>query len=480
MGDKQRDDRLAKLDELRKLGADPYGARFSTDGSLKRIADSFDPAQAPPRRVTAAGRIMANRPHGKAAFVDIRDWSGHIQVYVRRDRVGEDAFKLYELLDVGDIIGAQGELQKTRTGETTVFAEKITLLAKSLRPLPEKFHGLRDVEIRQRQRYLDLIANEDSMQAFLKRTRIVRTIRRWLDDRGFVEVETPMMHHIAGGAAAKPFITHHNALDLDLYLRIAPELHLKRLVVGGMAKVYEINRNFRNEGIDTKHNPEFTMIEIYEAFSDFEGMIRLAEELVSDVVREVAGNPRIPYGEREIDFTPPWRRVRYAEVLRETAGVDIRDEAAVRAKVAGLKLEVEGRSHDDLVDALFGTTAEPHLVQPTFVTHFPASMCPLAKFDPADQGVALRFELIVAGMEIVNAYSELNDPVEQLRRFERQAGGDASKVDYDYVAALEHGLPPTGGYGMGIDRLAMLLLNRQSIRDVILFPLLRPEGKEQC
>ena len=382
---------------------------------------------------------------------------------------------MFNLFDLGDIIGAEGELHKTRTGEITIFADKITVLSKALRPLPEKFHGLKDVETRQRKRYLDLIANEESMQAFLKRTKIVRTIRQWLDDRGYVEVETPMMHSIAGGAAAKPFTTHHNALDLDLFLRIAPELHLKRLVVGGMDKVYEINRNFRNEGIDTRHNPEFTMIEIYTAYSDFNGMIELAEQLVMHVVQQVNGGMKVQYGELEIDFTPPWRRVRYAEIIRENAGVDIADADAVRAKAAELKIDPK-LSHDELVDKLFGETVEPKLIQPTFVTHFPASMCPLAKSDPDDPGLALRFETIVAGMEIINAYSEQNDPIVQLERFESQAGPDKSKVDYDYVEALEHGLPPTGGFGMGIDRLSMLLLNKQSIRDVILFPLLRPEG----
>jgi len=488
MSDKQREDRLVKLEELRKLGIEPYGRRFATTGSLKEIADSFAEGE-PLRRVTAAGRIISLRPHGKAGFLTLRDWTGRLQVYVRKDVVGEEAFEVFRLLDLGDIIGAEGELQKTRTGEITVFAQKITVLSKSLRPLPEKFHGLKDVEIRQRKRYLDLIANDDSMQAFLKRTKIVRTIRQWLDDRGYVEVETPMMHSIAGGATAKPFTTHHNALDLDLFLRIAPELHLKRLVVGGMDKVYEINRNFRNEGIDTRHNPEFTMIEIYTAYSDFAGMIELTEQLVSYVVGQVNGSLQVPYGEQTLDFTPPWRRARYADLIREHADVDINDDAAVRAKAAELKLLPEGGqqwpapTHDELVDKLFGECAEPKLIQPTFVTHFPASMCPLAKSDPDAPSVALRFEVIAAAMEIVNAYSELNDPIDQMQRFRRQVCDrhgcvDTSKIDYDFVEALEHGLPPTGGFGMGIDRLAMLLLNKQSIRDVILFPLLRPEKTE--
>jgi len=490
MSDKQREDRLAKLEELRKLGIEPYGRRFGTTGSLKEIADSFVEGE-PARRVTAAGRIISLRPHGKAGFLTLRDWTGRLQVYVRKDVVGDEAFEIFGLLDLGDVLGAEGELHKTRTGEITVFADKVTVLSKSLRPLPEKFHGLKDIEIRQRKRYLDLIANDDSMQAFLKRTKIVRTIRQWLDDRGYIEVETPMMHSIAGGATAKPFTTHHNALDLDLFLRIAPELHLKRLVVGGMDKVYEINRNFRNEGIDTRHNPEFTMIEIYTAYSDFAGMIELTEQLVSHVVGQVNGALQVAYGEQTLDFTPPWCRARYADLIREHAGADINDDAAVRAKAAELKLLPEGGqlrtsrpppapTHDELVDKLFGECVEPKLIQPTFVTHFPASMCPLAKSDPDDSSVALRFEVITATMEIVNAYSELNDPIDQMQRFQRQACDrsgrrDASKIDYDFVEALEHGLPPTGGFGMGIDRLAMLLLNKQSIRDVILFPLLRPE-----
>ena len=480
MSDKQREDRLAKLEELRKRGVEPYGRRFAATGSLKEIADSFvEGEREPARRVVAAGRIISLRPHGKAGFLTLRDWTGRLQVYVRKDVVGDDTFEIFKLLDLGDILGAEGELHKTRTGEITVFAEKITVLSKSLRPLPEKFHGLRDVEIRQRKRYLDLISNDESMQAFLKRTKIVHTIRQWLDDRGYVEVETPMMHSIAGGATAKPFTTHHNALNFDLFLRIAPELHLKRLVVGGMDKVYEINRNFRNEGIDSRHNPEFTMIEIYRAYSDFAGMIELTEQLVSHVVEQVNGSLQVAYGEQTLDFTPPWRRARYADLIREHAGADIDDDAAVRAKAAELKLD-PALSHDEMVDKLFGECVEPKLIQPTFVTHFPASMCPLAKSDPDNPNVALRFEVIAATMEIVNAYSELNDPIDQMQRFERQACDrsghrDVSKIDYDFVEALEHGLPPTGGFGMGIDRLAMLLLNKQSIRDVILFPLLRPE-----
>ncbi len=477
MSDKQREDRLRKLEELRNRGIEPYGERFETTGCLKELAEGFSDETAG-KRVVAAGRIVSNRPHGKAGFLDIRDWTGRIQAYLRKDRVGDEAFEIYKLLDLGDILGVEGELQKTRTGEVTIFADKIKLLAKALRPLPEKYHGLKDVELRQRRRYLDLIANEEAMQAFLKRTHIVRSIRGWLDDRGFVEVETPMMHHIAGGAAAKPFMTHHNALDIDLYMRIAPELHLKRLVVGGMEKVYEINRNFRNEGISARHNPEFTMIEIYQAYSDFDGMMELAEGLITHVVEEVNGSLLVPYGDLELNFSTPWRRGRYADLVREYAGVDVHDAEEAAEKAARLGVDVANLSHDEIIDGLFSKAVEPNLTQPTFVTHFPATMCPLAKFDPEDPSAALRFELFVAGMEIVNAYSELNDPIEQMKRFEKQAAGDVTKIDVDFVTALEHGLPPTGGYGMGIDRLAMLLLNRQSIRDVILFPLLRPEGKD--
>ena len=477
MSDKQREDRLLKLEELRKRNVNPYGRRFDATGSLKQIAQSFTD-DLPPRQVAAAGRIISSRPHGKAGFLTLRDWTGNLQIYVRMDAVGGEAFEIYKLLDLGDIIGAEGELHKTRTGEITIFAQKITLLSKALLPLPEKYHGLKDVETRQRKRYLDLIANDESMQAFLKRTQIVRSIRQWLDDRGFVEVETPMMHSIAGGAAAKPFITHHNALDLDLFLRIAPELHLKRLVVGGMDRIYEINRNFRNEGIDARHNPEFTMIEIYQAYSDFNGMIDMAEQIVTFVANRVNGGLKLQYGEQELDFTPPWRRARYADLIREYTGVDLHDAAAARAKAIELKIDPANLPHDEIIDKLFGEAVEPKLIQPTFVTHFPASTCPLAKCDPENPDVALRFETIVAGMEIINAYSELNDPIDQLGRLEKQAGEDKSSVDYDYVEALEHGLPPTGGFGMGIDRLSMLLLNRQSIRDVILFPLLRPEGKD--
>jgi len=478
MSDKQRDDRLHKLEELRAGGVEPFGTRFERTGTIRKILDSYSDDQ-PGNRVIAAGRIVSNRPHGKAAFLHIRDWTGSIQAYIRKDTVGDDAFELYKLLDLGDIIGIEGGLQKTRTGEITVFAEKLTFLAKSLRPLPEKYHGLRDVEIRQRQRYLDLIANEESMDLFLKRTKMISAIRRWLEERGFVEVETPMMHHIAGGAAAKPFITHHNALDIDLYLRIAPELHLKRLVVGGMERVFEINRNFRNEGISTRHNPEFTMIEIYQAYADYTDMMKLSEDLVSAVINEVHGSMVLEYGDLKLDFTPPWRRATYAELVREYAGVDVPDVQAVRKKAEELKLEIAGLADEEIIDELFSEKVEPNLIQPTFVTHFPAAMCPLAKYDPENPDVALRFEVLAAGMEIINAYSELNDPLEQMQRFRRQSGGDESKVDSDFVLALEHGLPPTGGFGMGIDRLAMLLLNRQSIRDVILFPLLRPEAKSE-
>jgi lysyl-tRNA synthetase class 2 len=476
LSDKQREDRLQKLEQLTSKGIAPYGQRFRTTGSLKAITDSFSD-ECPGARVVAAGRIVANRPHGKAAFLNIRDWTGRIQVYVRKDRVGDEAFEVYGLLDLGDIIGAEGELLKTRTGEITIFVDKLTVLCKALRPLPEKYHGLKDVEIRQRRRYLDLIANEDTMKAFLSRTQMVSCIRRWLDERGFVEVETPMMHHIAGGAAARPFTTHHNSLDIDLFMRIAPELHLKRLVVGGMEKVYEINRNFRNEGISTRHNPEFTMIEVYEAYSDLEGMMELAEGLFAYAATEITGGTCVTYGDMEVELAAPWRRARYADLIRQYAGVDAADAEAVARKAASLGIDVADLTHEEAVDELFSGTVEPNLVQPTFVTHFPTAMCPLAKHDPKNPEVALRFELFIAGIEQGNAYSELNDPIEQLRRFEEQAGGHASKIDFDYVEALEYGLPPTGGFGFGIDRLAMVLLNRPSIRDVILFPLLRPEGK---
>jgi lysyl-tRNA synthetase class 2 len=473
-----RDDRLAKLEQMRARGVEPYGAAFpdaAPAGSL--AADYTDADEGSEARV--AGRLMAIRGHGKSTFADLHDWTGKIQVHFGLKRLGEEAYDLVKLLDLGDIVGVEGTLGKTRTGEVTVWAERLVVLAKALLPLPEKFHGLRDIERRSRQRSLDLVANRQSMDGALKRSRTVAAIRRFLCDRGFVEVETPMMQPIPGGAAARPFITHHNALDLDLYLRVSPELYLKRLLCGGMERVFEINRNFRNEGVSNRHNPEFTMLEVYEAYGDYETMMALAEEMVCAVAQEVAGTLVFSFGEQTIDFAPPWPRRRFADVTDEYVGVDLFDEEAVRAKAKELGVEdAERQPRDALVDEVFKQLAEPHLVGPMFLTHHPASMAPLCRRSPEDPRVSERFEVLVAGFELANAYTELNDPIVQRREFEAQLArrdeGTVGRIDDDFLTALEHGMPPAGGMGIGIDRLVMLLLERTSLRDVILFPLMRP------
>lgn len=478
MADKLFEERLAKAEKLRELGIDPYGSRFDGAVDVSHALGKFEP-DAEHTAVTVAGRITALRGHGKSTFLDISDWTGRIQVYLQKNRLGDESYDLLKLLDIGDTIGVRGELEKTRSGEITVFASDFRILCKALRPLPEKWHGLKDVELRYRRRYLDLITNPAAMDAFLKRVRILKSIRDYLEAEGFVEVETPMMHPVATGAAARPFSTHHNTLDMDLYLRIAPELYLKRLLVGGMERVYEINRNFRNEGLSPKHNPEFTMLELYQAYSDYNGMMDITEGIFAAAAASVELPDKIEFDAKEIDLARPWKRRTYRSLVEEQVGCSIDDKDAVRQKAESLKIDVADTPHLILVQALFDHLVEPTLIDPTFVTEYPTPLCPLTKEKTGDPTVAERFELYIAGMEIANAYTELNDPVEQRKRFETQlAGADqAGQLDEDFLLALEHGMPPAGGLGIGIDRLVMILTGNRSIREVILFPLLRPLPK---
>lgn len=475
--------RRQKLAALRAKGLDPYGQRFEQTALARHIKEQFEEFAG--RKVQVAGRLMAKRSHGKATFADILDRSGQIQVYVRVDLVGEETYQLFKLLDIGDIIGVAGTVFRTRQGEITVEADSVVLLAKSLRPLPEKWHGLKDVELRYRQRYLDLIMNPQVREIFRRRTAVIKALRAFLDSRGFLEVETPVMASVAAGAAARPFITHHNALDIDLYLRIALELPLKRLLVGGLERVYEIGRVFRNEGISTKHNPEFTLLEAYQAYSDYHDMMTLTEEMLARVADEVTGSLVVRYGDWEIDFTPPWTRMTVFEALDRYAGLKwdrlpSQEEALRAAREKGVAVDPEA-SAAKIVDALLQDLVEPHLIQPTFLLDYPVELSPLAKRKEGAPELACRFELFVAGRELVNAFSELNDPIDQRERFLAQlrerARGDqeAQMFDQDFIVALEYGMPPAGGLGLGVDRLVMLLTDSPSIREVILFPTLRPQ-----
>lgn len=473
--------RREKLEELRKEGIEPFGNRFPVTDHAAGIVSGFPDNDG--QEVAIAGRLMAKRGHGKASFGDLRDFSGRIQIYARFDDMGPEAYNLFKKLDIGDIIGINGKVFKTGKGEVTVAVSRLQLLSKSLRPLPEKWHGLRDVDLRYRQRYVDLLVNPGVRDVFVTRSRIIREIRRFLDERGYLEVETPMMQPIAGGAAARPFITHHNALDMKLYLRIALELHLKRLLVGGFERVYEIGRVFRNEGIDTRHNPEFTMLEFYQAYADYEVMMQLTEELLSTLVQNVLGTTRVEYGGQIIDFTPPFKRLSMLEAVKEYTGQDFSHfdaaEAYRQAREMGLDV-AEGASWGKLFNEVFENFVEERLVQPTFITGHPVDISPLAKRSRENPRLTYRFELYINTWEIANAFSELNDPIDQRERFEQQVRererGDeeAHVMDEDFLTALEYGLPPTGGEGIGIDRLVMLLTDSPSIRDVILFPTMRP------
>ncbi len=478
--------RLAKLDGLRALGIDPYPygfARTDEAGALERRHAGLAAGAEAGERVRVAGRIRAIRNSGM--FIDLHDASGKIQVFCHRDTLDPQGLEVVRLLDIGDLIGVEGLVRRTPRGELTVNATAVTVLAKTLRPLPEKFHGLADIELRYRQRYLDLIMNPESRETLRRRSRIVAALRNRLLAQGYLEVETPMLHTIPGGASAKPFITHHNALDIDLYLRIAPELHLKRLVVGGLAdKVFEINRCFRNEGLSPRHNPEFTTLELYEAYVDYGAMMRLTEELVTAAAEAVLGGVRINYGGTEIDLSSPWPRRGMAELVRDATGVDFRalaDADAAREAAAALGVAMTGDENwGQALEAVFATRVEDRLIAPIHVTGFPRDISPLAKADRTDPRLAERFETYIYGWEVANAFSELTDPRDQRARFEAQmrarAAGDeeAQPLDEDYVTALEYGLPPCGGLGIGIDRLVMLLTDSPSIRDVIAFPTLRP------
>ncbi len=488
--------RRSKLRALRDQGVAPYPNDFRPDHAAAEVHARFGALSeadlASAARITVAGRIMALRDFGKAAFVHLQDRSGRLQVHVRRDRLGEEEFARYSLLDLGDVVGVGGRLFRTRTGELTVEADELRLLAKSLRPLPEKWHGLQDVEARYRQRYLDLIVNPEARRVFEVRARVVRDIREFLAARGYLEVETPMMQAIAGGAAARPFVTHHNALDIDLYLRIAPELYLKRLVVGGLERVFELSRVFRNEGLSTEHNPEFTLLEFYQACATYEDLMTLTEEMLVGLAREVTGGVRLSYRGQDIDLTPPWPRRTMGELVAE-ALTRLGDPVSVGGLLAEDAVFLGGKATRHGVDPtgctswghylarLFEHLVEPTLVQPTFVCQFPVEVSPLARRNDRDPRFVDRFELYIGQAEIANAFSELNDPDDQRARFQEQlrarAAGDeeAHAMDEDYLRALEYGLPPTAGEGIGIDRLVMLLTGATSIREVILFPQMRPE-----
>jgi lysyl-tRNA synthetase class 2 len=468
--------RRAKLEALIAKGINVYPARVAGHITIGEALADFQEG----KKQSFCGRITAKRSHGKVLFMDLRDATGRIQLYVKADFVGKEKFELFEHIDIADIISVKGDLFKTHTGEYTVKVEEWTVLAKSLMPLPEKWHGLKDVELRYRQRYLDLIANEEVKKVFQQRSSVIRVVRSFLDALGFQEVETPMMHPIAGGAAGRPFKTHHNAYNTDFYLRIAPELYLKRLLVGGFDKVYEINRSFRNEGVSTRHNPEFTMLEVYEAYSDYEGMMRLCEELICAIAKEVTGSLTLTYQGKTIDLTPPWQRRSFADMVKEKFDILPSDEPLAMLKklqAKGFAGEKDRLTRSQVAKVIEDILTENMETKPTFVTDYFTALCPLAKTKTEDPLLSERFELYIAGLEVGNAYSELNDPLEQKKRFREEVEElpDENKaVDEDYVLALEHGMPPAGGLGIGIDRLVMLLTDQPSIRDVILFPLLRP------
>jgi len=479
-GDPLVQERMDKVRRLVSLGVDPFGHRYDGVEPIAAVRarcpeEDVEDAEAP--RARAAGRIMRMRDHGKVVFLDIVDRSGAIQVYIKKNIIGDEAFEVVKCLDLGDHLGVDGGVKKTKKGEVSIFATGLEYLGKALLPIPEKWHGLKDVEIRYRRRYVDLFANPEVRDAFVKRAALIRNIRGYLDARGFLEVETPMMHPIAGGATARPFVTHLNVLDMPLYLRIAPELYLKRLLVGGLERVYEINRNFRNEGMSPRHNPEFTMLEVYQAYADYQEMMDLTEGLVVEAARNHAGGTRIEYQGTPIDLTPPFRRARYHDLFREAAGFDFGDREKVAARAKELEVWDAEAPPDKVAGEVFEALVEPTLVNPTFVYDYPKVLCPLTKASRSEPDVAERFELFIHRMELANAFTELNDPVDQEARFKAQVATRdeeaPAEVDYDYVRALAHGMPPAGGLGVGIDRLVMLLTDAASIKDVILFPFMR-------
>ncbi|MFE5473879.1 lysine--tRNA ligase [Bacillus safensis] len=480
--------RRDKMNKMREEGIDPFGERYDRSHQSAQIIAEYDEfskedLEGKAAQVTIAGRMMTKRGKGKAGFAHIQDLEGQIQIYVRKDSVGEEAYELFKSSDLGDIIGVTGTVFKTNVGELSIKANSFEVLTKALRPLPDKYHGLKDVEQRYRQRYLDLIVNPESKQTFIMRSKIIQSMRRYLDSKGYLEVETPTMHSIPGGASARPFITHHNALDMPLYMRIAIELHLKRLIVGGLEKVYEIGRVFRNEGVSTRHNPEFTMIELYEAYADYKDIMNLTENLIAHIAQEVLGTTTIQYGEDEIDLKPEWKRLHMVEAVKEATGVDFwqemsAEEAKQHAADHGVEIS-KNMTVGHIINEFFEQKVEETLVQPTFIYGHPVEISPLAKKNPEDPRFTDRFELFIVRREHANAFTELNDPIDQRERFEaqlkeREEGNDeAHLMDDDFVEALEYGMPPTGGLGIGIDRLIMLLTNSPSIRDVLLFPQMR-------
>jgi lysyl-tRNA synthetase class 2 len=480
--------RRDKMNTMRERGLDPFGKRYDRSHNIKELVEQYaelekEDLEAKDVSVTLAGRIMTKRGKGKAGFANIQDLTGQIQVYVRVDAIGVEAYEVFDSSDLGDIIGVKGTLFKTKVGELSVKVLEFEFLTKALRPLPDKFHGLKDVEQRYRQRYLDLIMSQESRSTFITRSKIIQSMRRYLDNHGYLEVETPMMHSIAGGASARPFITHHNALDMELYMRIAIELHLKRLIVGGLEKVYEIGRVFRNEGVSTRHNPEFTMIELYEAYADYQDIMSLTENLIAHIAKEVLGTTTIQYGEYEVNLEPEWKRLHMVDAIKDFTGVDFWKQMSVEeARELAKEHRVEITEHmlyGHIVNEFFEQKVEEKLIQPTFIYGHPVEISPLAKKNEEDPRFTDRFELFIVAREHANAFTELNDPIDQRERFEaqikeREQGNDeAHEMDEDFVEALEYGMPPTGGLGIGIDRIVMLLTNSPSIRDVLLFPLMR-------
>ncbi len=480
--------RREKMAELQAAGMDPFGTRFERTTNSKELHELYndktkEELQEMKVIVTIAGRMMTKRGKGKVGFAHLQDREGQVQIYVRKDAVGDEEYALFEQADLGDFIGVTGEVMKTNVGEITIKPTQLTFLTKALRPLPDKYHGLTNVEQKYRQRYLDLVSNRDSFDKFVKRSEIIREVRNYLNEHGYLEVETPTLHNMAGGAAARPFITHHNALDIDLYLRIALELHLKRLIVGGMEKVYEIGRVFRNEGIDATHNPEFTMLEVYTAYTDYEDIMNLTEGIITTVAERVLGTQQIKYGEYDVNLEGPWKRIHMVDAIKEVSGVDFwkvttDEEARVIAKEHNVPIE-DHMDYGHVINEFFEMFVEETLIQPTFIYGHPVSISPLAKKNAKDPRFTDRFEVFIVGNEYGNAFTELNDPIDQRERFESQmkekdlGNDEAHDIDEDFIEALEYGMPPTGGLGIGIDRLVMLLTNSQTIRDVLLFPTMR-------
>ncbi len=473
------EERLKKLEKLRQQGINPYPFKFTRTHTFTEIKNDFDKLSKFEEKVTSCGRIFTIRGHGKTIFATLGDESNRLQIYLRQDKLGEK-FNLFKLIDIGDFIGVTGKVFKTKTDEITILVEDLTVLSKALRPLPEKWHGLRDVEVRYRKRYLDLIANAEIREIFKKRTELITFIRKFLDERGFVEMETPVLQPIYGGGDARPFKTYYNALDQNMFLRIADELYLKRLIIGGYEKVYEVCRDFRNEGVDRLHNPEFTMIEVYQAYTDYEGIMELVESLFEFLLKNLVGTSSLKFADKEIEFKRPFKRVKYVNILNNELGFDI---LSAQDKDINKVCEENGINYKTLsqgakIDKLFSMLVQKNIVEPTFVTDYPKIISPLAKIHRKDDRLVERFEFVIFGIELANAFSELNNPIEQRKRFESQLAQKEegiSEIDEDFIEALEYGMPPTGGLGIGIDRLFMVLLNQPSIRDAILFPQLRKE-----